>query len=584
MRRKQAQTLLEKTLKDTKKGFFYVGIFSLFINILMLVPSLYMLQVYDRVMASRSLETLALLTIIVAVLFATMGILQTIRSRILVRIGNKIDLDLNSHLFDVVFYIARFAPSKASAQPITDLTKIRQFMTGQGVFALFDAPWFPIYLLVMYLFSPWLALFAIFAAVIIVAITIVNDQTTKKGLAEANQANSKALSYINKNLMNAEIVQAMGMNENIKNRWLKKHYAFLNAQSNASDVAGKWANLSRTLRQFFQSLTYGLGAVLAILGLISPGMIIAGAVLLGRALQPLDLLTNSWKSFSDARESYKRLNALLRQIPEIPKSMPLPPPKGNLKLENVVVLAPATQVPIIRGVSFSINAGEIVGIIGPSASGKSTLARAILGVWPLNNGKVRLDGADIHRWNNLDLGSYIGYLPQDIELFEGTISENISRFGNLDPKEVVEAAKIAGVHEMILKLPHGYDTVVGQGGATLSGGQRQRVGLARALYGKPKIIVLDEPNSNLDEEGDRALLNAILTMKANKSTIIFITHKTSILRISDKIAVLTQGTLSMFGKRDEVLTALQPKATSNANAKVQQQTATVVPKMTKPGA
>ncbi len=583
MRTNQARTLLEQAIKDTKRGFFYVGIFSLFINMLMLVPSLYMLQVYDRVMASRSIETLVLLTIIVAVLFATKGLLEMVRSRILVRIGNKIDLELNSHLFDVVFYLARLAPGKASTQPMTDLTKIRQFMTGQGVFAFFDAPWFPIYLFVMYLFSPWLALFAVFSAVLILSITIINDQTTKKGLAQANVANSQALSYINKNIANAEIVQAMGMNRDIKNRWLKKHYDFLNIQSNASDIAGKWTNLSRTLRQFLQSLTYGLGAFLAISGLISPGMIIAGAVLLGRALAPLDLLTNSWKGFADTRESYKRLNALLKKIPEIPETMKLPAPNGEIKLENVVVLAPITQLPILKGINIDINAGEVVGIVGPSASGKSTLARALLGVWPLGNGKVRLDGADIHRWNNLELGPYIGYLPQDIELFEGSISENISRFGELNPDDVVEAAKIAGVHEMILRLPQGYDTIVGPGGATLSGGQRQRVGLARALYRRPKIIVLDEPNSNLDEEGDKALLSAILTMKKNGSTVVLITHKLSVLRVVDKIAVLAQGTLSMYGERDEILNALKPKAIPSSVKTVKKPTITAIPKMTNPG-
>ncbi len=583
MRTNQARTQLEQAIKDTKKGFFYVGIFSLLINTLMLVPSLYMLQVYDRVMASRSIETLVLLTIIVAVLFATKGILEMIRSRILVRIGNKIDLELNSHLFDVVFYLARLAPGKASTQPMTDLTKIRQFMTGQGVFAFFDAPWFPIYLFVMYLFSPWLALFAVFSAVVILSITIINDKTTKKGLAQANVANSQALSYINKNIANAEIVQAMGMNNDIKNRWLKKHYDFLNIQSNSSDVAGKWTNLSRTLRQFLQSLTYGLGAFLAIFGLISPGMIIAGAVLLGRALAPLDLLTNSWKGFADTRESYKRLNALLKKIPQIPESMKLPAPEGEIKLESVVVLAPITQLPILKGINMEIGIGEVVGIVGPSASGKSTLARAMLGVWPLSNGKVRLDGADIHRWNNIELGPYIGYLPQDIELFEGSISENISRFGELDPEEVVEAAKIAGVHEMILKLPQGYDTMVGPGGATLSGGQRQRVGLARALYRKPKIIVLDEPNSNLDEEGDKALLSAILTMKEKRSTVVLITHKLSVLRVVDKIAVLAQGALSMYGERDEILNALKPKSIPNTTKAVEKTTIAAIPKMTNPG-
>ena len=583
MIKNQAQTQLEKVIKDTRKAFFYVGIFSLFVNVLMLVPSLYMLQVYDRVMASRSIETLVLLTIIVAALFVTKGLLEMVRSRILVRIGNRMDLDLNSHLFDVVFYLARLAPGKASSQPMRDLTKIRQFMTGQGVFAFFDAPWFPIYLFVMYLFSPWLLVFAVFSSMIILVITIINDKTTKKGLEQANMANNQALNYINKNIYNAEIIQAMGMNTNIKNRWLKKHYEFINIQSESSDVAGKWINLSKTLRQFLQSLTYGVGAYLAIKGLISPGMIIAGAVLLGRALQPLDLLTNSWKSFADSREAYKRLNSLLKKIPEIPVTMKLPNPKGDIRVENIIVLTPVTQIPILKGLNMDIKAGETVGVIGPSASGKSTLARAMLGIWPLHSGTVRLDGADIHRWNNIDLGPHIGYLPQDIELFEGSISENISRFGELDPKEVVEAAKVAGVHEMILKLPEGYDTLVGQGGATLSGGQRQRVGLARALYKKPKIIVLDEPNSNLDEEGDKALLNAIFTMKQNGSTIILVTHRLSILQVADKIAVLAQGTLSMFGKRDDVLSAMRPKAIETKSKPTQKIKPIAVPKMTSPG-
>jgi ATP-binding cassette subfamily C protein EexD len=579
------ETQLEKTLKNTRKGFFYVGIFSLFINVLMLVPSLYMLQVYDRVMASRSIETLILLTIIVAVLFATMGILQTIRSKILVRIGNKMDLDINSHLFDVVFQLARLAPGKASSQPISDLTKLRQFMTGQGVFAFFDSPWFPIYLFVMYLFSPWFAAFTVFSALVIFTITILNEKTTKKALEQANKMNNQSMNYINKNLMNAEIIHAMGMNENIKKRWLKKHLEFLSIQSNASDIAGKWSNMSRTLRQFFQSLTYGLGAYLAINGMISPGMIIAGAVLMGRALQPLDLLTNSWKGFSDARGAYKRLNDLLAQFPTIPETMELPAPKGEIRVENIVVFPPKSEVAALRGVNMLIPIGVTIGIIGPSASGKSTLARAILGVWPLRGGKVRLDGADIHQWNSMELGQYIGYLPQDVELFEGTISENISRFGELDSKKVVEAAQTAGVHDMILRLPNGYDTMVGVGGSTLSGGQRQRIGLARAIYKKPPVIVLDEPNSNLDEEGERALVGAILAMKENRSTVILITHRPSILNVVDKIAVLAQGTLSMYGNKDEVFKALQQKQPVNTPKPMQSNNSTpAIPKMTKPGA
>ena len=587
MRTKQAkqlaQTQLEKTLKRTRKSFFYVGVFSFFINMLMLVPSLYMLQVYDRVMSSRSIETLVLITIIVAVLFVTMGLLQLIRSRILVRVGNQMDMELNSHLFDVIFQLARLNPGKSSSRPLSDLTKLRQFMTGNGVFAIFDSPWFPIYLFVMYLFSPWIALFAIFTATVLFIITLLNNSSTKKALEEANMLNSQSMNYVNKNLYNAEIVHAMGMNDNIRKRWLQKHMKFLTVQSGASDVAGKWTNMSRTLRQFFQSLTYGLGAYLAINGMISSGMIIAGAVLLGRALAPLDLLTNSWKGFSDARGAYKRLNELLKQFPEIPETMELPTPKGDLKIESIVVSPPNIKEPILRGISMHIPIGNIVGIIGPSASGKSTLARAILGVWPLMNGKVRLDGADVHHWNSIELGQHIGYLPQDVELFEGSISENISRFEEVNPEEVVEAAKIAGVHDMILRLPKGYDTLVGTGGATLSGGQRQRVGLARALYKKPPLIVLDEPNSNLDDEGERALVNAITIMKQNNSTIILITHRPSILSAVDSIAVLAQGTLAMYGSKEEVMKSLQQKVIKATSKQNKPSSSVAVPKMTKPG-
>ena len=585
-------TRLEKVLKDTKKSFIYVGFFSFFINILMLVPSIYMLQVYDRVMASRSIETLILLTIIIVFLFITMGTLEVVRSRILVRIGNKMDIALNGYLFDVIFNQARLNPAHASSMPVTDLIKIRQYMTGNGVFAFFDSPWFPVYLFVMYIFSPWFAVFTIFAALVIMTITIINEKTTKKDLADANKMNNLSMQYLNRNLQNAEVVHAMGMNDNIKNRWLDKHHGFLQTQANASDKAGKWANMSKTLRQLFQSLTYGIGAYLAIKGLISPGVIIAGAVLMGRALQPLDLLTNSWKGFADAKEAYKRLNNLLRQIPELPETMQLPAPKGEIKIENIVVAPPNSKTPTLRGVNMFIPQGMTVGIIGPSASGKSTFARAILGVWPLAGGKVRLDGADIHQWDSIDLGKYLGYLPQDIELFEGTISENISRFTEVDPKSVVEAAKTAGVHQMILSLPNGYDTVVGTGGSTLSGGQRQRIGLARALYKKPPVIVLDEPNSNLDDEGEKALLNAILKMKQNGSTIILITHRPNILSAVDNLAVFAQGTLTMYGAKNDVLAKLNQNAkqaqsqqpqqpqTQQPQAKLQ---AVPVVKMTKPG-
>lgn len=587
MKKNQSNTLsstkLEEALKRTRKSFFYVGFFSLFINVLALTPSLYMLQVYDRVMNSRSIETLILITAIVAVMFLTMGLLEFVRSRILIRIGNQMDLELNSHLFDVVFTLARLDPSKSSTQPIYDLMKIRQFMTGNGVFAFFDSPWFPIYLFIMYLFSPWFAVFAVFAAIVLLIITVLNEKTTKKALAEANIANNQAMGYVNKNLLNAEIVHAMGMNDNIRDRWLQKHLNFLNIQSGASDTAGKWQNMSKTLRQFFQALTYGLGAYLAINGLISPGMIIAGAVLLGRALAPIDLLTNSWKGFADARQSYHRLNALLKYFPDKDEPMDLPDPAGEIRVESIIVNPPGSKLQALKGINMVIPIGTTLGVIGPSASGKSTFARAILGVWPIISGKVRIDGADIHQWDSVKLGKHIGYLPQDIELFEGTISENISRFGELDPAEVVNAAKTAGVHEMILRLPEGYDTVIASSGSTLSGGQRQRIGLARAIYKKPPFIVLDEPNSNLDDEGEKALLGAIIEMKKNGSTIVLITHRPSILNIVDSIAVFADGMLTMYDSKENVFKSIQQKSIQNKSQPAVQKKSNAAPKMTKPG-
>ena len=558
------ESALEKVLRGTRKWFIYAGLFSLFINVLMLVPSFYMLQVYDRVMQSRSLETLFLLTLLVAFLFFTMGLLQIIRSKVLVRISNKIDLELNGKIYDAIFQLARLQPGKISASPITDLTKLRQFMSGQGVFALFDAPWFPIYLFVMYIFSPLLAVFTIFAAIVIFTITIINERTTKKGLEKANAIHNQSINFLNKNIQNAEVVHALGMNEALKNRWFDKHRKFLYIQSLTSEIAGKWANTSKTLRQLFQSLTYGVGAYLAIKGAISPGTIIAGAVLMGRALAPLDLLTASWKGFAEARGAYKRLNNLLKEFHEKEETMDLPPPKGEVNIERIIVAPPLSKTPVIKGISMQIPRGSIVGIIGPSGSGKSTLIRAMLGVWPLLSGVVRLDGADIHKWDSQKLGPYLGYLPQDIELFEGTIAENIARLGKVDSKKVVEAAQIAGVHEMILKFPKGYDTLIGPGGIGLSGGQRQRIGLARAIYNNPVLVVLDEPNSNLDREGEIALANMIKYLKSLGTTVVIISHKTDILLVTDLIAVLNDGMLSMYGNSREVLVKLglakvQPK-------------------------
>ena len=577
---------LKKSLLSAKKSFIMVGLFSMFINILMLVPPLYMLQLYDRVLGSRSQDTLIMLTLIVVVLFITMGLLEVVRSRVLVRVGNKLDSMLSQRIFDNLFELERKAPGRSSSMPLNDLTQVRQFMTGNGLFAFFDAPWMPIYIIVLFIFHPAFGFFAIFAAIVLVGITVANEYSTKEKLAEANNLSRASTIYVDSNIRNAEVVNAMGMRNNISKIWADKYYGFLNAQNIASDSAGVWSNLSKSLRVMFQSLILGLGAYLAINMEVTPGMMIAASIIMGRALAPLDLIIGSWKGFSSARSSYERIEGLLNDFPKDKEYMQLPAPKGEITLENVVVIPPSGTVPSLKGISMRIEKGDVVGIIGPSAAGKSSLARVMLGLWPLTNGVARIDKADISQWNREDLGQYVGYLPQDIELFEGTVSQNIARFGEVEPEKVVEAATKAGVHEMILKLNEGYDTKIGPGGASLSGGQRQRIGLARALYNNPVFIVLDEPNSNLDDVGEAALVEAIKTLRAGGTTVVIITHRTNVLQATNKLALINNGVLELYGNTNDVLNAIAQKqqaAAGQAQAQAQAQrpaaAQSVVPKI-----
>ncbi|WP_178861462.1 type I secretion system permease/ATPase [Thiomicrorhabdus cannonii] len=551
------KTELQKALLSARRAFLSAGFFSLFINLLMLVPALYMLQLYDRVLTSRSEDTLYMLTLIVVVLFITMGLLEFVRSRILIRVGNHMDQYLNENLFSSMFKRAINEPGQGSPQPINDMTSLRQFLTGNGLFAFFDAPWLPIYIAILFLFHPYFGAFALIAVVILFSLTLANEYATKTLLAEANTENLQSSNYAASCLKNAEVVAAMGMEQHLRQKWFEKHMSFLSKQSKASDRASVLSNLSKTLRLMFQSLILGLGGYLAIQSEITPGMMIAGSIILGRALAPLDLMIGSWKGFGQARSAYGRLDGLFEAYPVKPKNMALPAPEGRLQAESIMVMPPGAKAPSVKGVSFSLEKGDMVAIIGPSGAGKSSLARALLGVWPLMAGKVRLDGADIHAWDKEDLGKYIGYLPQDIELFNGTVSENIARFGELDPIKVVEAAKLAGVHEMILRLPNGYDTVLLGNAGGLSGGQRQRIGLARALYDGPKLIILDEPNSNLDDQGEKALGEALDHLKQAGITAVLISHRKQILKHVDKVLLMAQGQLRGFGPRDDVLSALQ---------------------------
>jgi ATP-binding cassette subfamily C protein EexD len=489
-----------------------------------------------------------------------MSLLEIVRSKVLVKVSNKLDNLLSERVFNSIFDLANKMPAKATSMTLTDLTTVKQFMTGNGVFAFFDTPWIPIYIAVLFLFHPYFGFFAIFAAIVLMSFAIINEYVTKEKLQEANVMNRAASQFVESNLRNAEVINAMGMKRSVAAKWKEKHYAFLNAQNEASNKAGVWSNISKTTRMMFQSLILGLGGYLAITMEVSPGMMIAGSIIMGRALAPLDLLIGSWKGFSSARTSYHRVDELLEAFPKEKEYMKLPAPTGDISVENVIVIPPSSEKPSLLGVTMKIHKGDIVGIIGPSAAGKSSLARVMLGLWPLKNGNVRLDGADIYQWDREDLGKFIGYLPQDIELFEGTVSQNIARFGEVDPAKVVEAAQIAGVHELILSLPEGYDTLIGSGGSTLSGGQRQRIAFARAIYDNPVFVVLDEPNSNLDEQGEKALVNAIEILKARGTTVVLITHRPNVLQATNKLAVITNGSLELYGETKEVLAKLAAKA------------------------
>lgn len=553
----QGSPELAEALRAVKQHFIYAGAFSAAVNLLQLVPIMYMMLVYDRVVQSGSMSTLSMLTILMVFLLLAMGSFEWVRSHILIAASNKLELQLRDRIFNATFKLAlQSGGTRNTTQAISDLTGLRQFLTGNGVFAFFDAPWFPIYLAVMFMFHPLFGLTAIVTGIIMVLLAYANEIVTSKRLKEANNEAAQINMRLNSSLRNAEVIEAMGMTKVIREGLQGMSDNVLMIQGEASKLAGILAASTKTFRLVVQSLILGLGAWLALNQEISPGAMIAGSLLLGRALAPIDMLVGTWKGFTTARAQYERLSKLLENLPPDVDRMRLPPPEGNLLLEQAYVTPPGAKAPVLKGITFQLAAGEALGIIGPSASGKSTLARAILGIWPTMSGKVRLDGADISAWNRTELGPYIGYLPQDIELFDGSISENICRFGEADPEKIVAAAQLAGVHELILRQPDGYDTVIGGTGGVLSGGQRQRIGLARAIYGNPKLLVLDEPNSNLDEQGEKELVAALQRIKASGCTIVIISHRTMILSCVDKLLVLKDGLQVSFGPRDQVLQAL----------------------------
>jgi ATP-binding cassette subfamily C protein EexD len=557
----KAESELGKALRSCKSSFFFAGFFSLFVNVLLLVPSIYMLAVYDRVLSSNSESTLLMLTLIVVFLFLVMGGLEWIRSQILITTSTRLDQLLGERVFNSIFTLALASGGKtASAQPLSDLLQLRQFLTGNGLFAFFDAPWLPIYLALMFLFHFWFGVTAVVSAFVLIGLAIWNEVSTRANLNQANKETIEANQLTQSNLRNVEAIEVMGMLPHMRQRWQQKQLSVIALQAQASAKGGLITALSKTFRMTVQSLVLGLGAYLAIHKQISPGLVISGSILLGRALAPLDLMIASWRGFQAARQSYGRLNILLAQIPNRQTPMTLPAPKGEIRLDNVSIAPGGIQHPILKGISLVIDPGMLVGLIGPSASGKSTLARAILGIYLPVTGSVRLDGTEIHHWDRAQLSTYVGYLPQDVELLDGTIRENIARFGEIDPEKVVAAAQAAGIHEMVQHLPDGYQTRLVGNGQLLSVGQRQRVGIARALYGEPKLIVLDEPNSNLDQAGEAALMVTLANLKKKGASVIIITHRPNILSLTDKIAMLVNGQLAFYGARDEALAKLFPPA------------------------
>ncbi|UPK85671.1 type I secretion system permease/ATPase [Pseudomonas sp. A2] len=548
---------LADVLFRLRRSFFALAAFSGVINVMMLTPAIYMLQVYDRALVSRNVTTLTMLTLLVIGLFMLMSALEMVRTRVLIRVGNFLDMDLNRRIFSAAFERNLSRAGGNPAQALQDLAQVRQFLTGNGLFAFFDAPWTPIYLLVCYLIHPLLGLITLIGSLILVGLAYLTEKATQKPLAEANQAALSSASYANNNLRNAEVIEAMGMLPAIGKRWFQGHLRILQMQTLASDRAAIISSTGRFVRITLQSVILGAGALLAIEGKITPGMMIACSILTGRALAPVEQVIAAWKQLQGSRSAWGRLNGLLHDYPQRPPSMSLQRPMGMLAVENVVAGAPGTSNSIVRGVSFSLVPGESLGIIGPSASGKSTLARLLVGVWPTQAGKVRLDGADIFTWNKAELGPWLGYLPQDVELFEGTIAENIARFAEVDSEAVIRAARSSGVHDMILRFPQGYDTRLAADGSPLSGGQKQRIALARALYGEPNLVVLDEPNANLDDVGEKALVDALAELKARGATVILISHRPNVLCAVDKVLMLRDGTVHMLGSRDEVFAALR---------------------------
>jgi ATP-binding cassette subfamily C exporter for protease/lipase len=576
---KKPPSEVQLALSELRPYFVQAGWFSLFSGLLVLMPSWYMLEVYDRVVNSGSAMTLGMLTVLVIGAYIVMEILEWARAEVMHEGGLQLEAKLRVRLFDAIFEANLRRMPGGTIQVMNDLRTLRDFLHSPVLLGLMETPVSLVFLVLIFLINPLLGWVTMAAAVLQVLVGWLNERSTQPPLTMANRTAIQAQVYADGTLRNAQVIESMGMVRDIHRKWMVKQREFLGLQAIASDYAGVFQSASKFLQNTVSSALLGLSCWLLLHNELRGGaaMLIISGILGGRVLAPLVQVVTQWRGVVNVRDAWGRLEQLLGSIPPKPRGMALPAPKGFLHVENVVAAAPNTQVPILKGVNFGLMPGEVLAVVGPSASGKTTLARLLIGSWPANSGKVRLDGADMFTWDKSELGPHIGYLPQGVELFDGSIAENIARFGELNMTQVRAAATAVGLHETIMQLAQGYESPVGSDGAMLSGGQRQRVGLARAIYGDPVFIVLDEPNSSLDEAGDAALSSAIMGLKARGTTFVVMTHRTSVLAVADKMLLLREGQQQAFGPRDDVIAAINKANAQAQQAAVQAQQAAAAP-------
>ena len=548
---------LKRTLAACRRVWAGVGVFSACLNLLMLTVPLYMMQVYDRVLTTANVDTLLALSALVVVALTAFGLLSAVRGRILARVGAWLDRELGGAVLAGAVAEARRAGGGVSAQGLRDLAALRTYVSGAGVMPLFDAPWAPVFLAIVFVIHPVLGWIGIGGIVLLIGCAVLNDLTTRKKVVEASGAAVRALNAADAAIRNADSITAMGMLPALARRWRETTMRGADLQLSAIDAAGSISAAAKAVRLMLQAAMLGVGGYLVIRNEMSAGSIVAASVVLARGLAPIEQTIGAWRAFVGARTAYRRLDDLLAGAPSAAAGTALPRPAGRIDVDKVNYVPPGVRLPIVRNMSFHLDAGDVLGVVGPSGAGKTTLVRLLVGSLPPTSGHVRLDGADVTSWPDADRGRHVGYLPQSVELFAGTVRDNVARLGDAEDDAVIAAAQLAGAHRTILGLPKGYDTPIGEGGVPISGGQRQRIGLARAVFGDPALLVLDEPNAHLDGEGEQALARAVTRMRDQGATVILIAQRVGMVALAGKVLVLKAGAMDAFGPRDEVLRALR---------------------------